>query len=100
MSSNERIIVQVDPDLKEFIPEFLQNRRDDVGTLRDALERLDWETIRRIGHRLRGSGGGYGFDAITDIGAKLESAAKQADPPPVRALIDDLAAYLERVVVA
>ena len=100
MSSNERIIVQVDPDLKEFIPEFLQNRRDDVTALREALERQDWDTIRRIGHRLRGSGGGYGFDAITDIGATLETAAKQPDASLIRTLIDDLATYLERVIVA
>ena len=99
MSSNERIIVQVDPDLKEFIPEFLKNRRDDVAGLRDAVARAEWETVRRIGHRLRGSGGGYGFDPITDLGAQLEAATEPPDAALVRTLIDDLATYLERVVV-
>ena len=95
----EPIVVQVDPDLKDLIPGFLRNRHDDVVTLRAALERSDWETLRRLGHRLRGSGGGYGFDPITDMGESLEAAAKRQDPAAIRKATDDLATYLERIVV-
>ncbi len=93
------IVVQVDPDLKELIPEFLRRRHDDVAALRNAIALADWASIRRLGHRLRGTGGGYGFDAITDLGHHLEDAARAEDAPAVRKWTDDLASHLDRVVV-
>jgi len=33
------IVVRVDPDLHELVPDFLRNRHDDVRVLRDAPRR-------------------------------------------------------------
>lgn len=49
---------------------------------------------------MRGSGAGYGFEAITDIGRSLEEAARARDADAVRKRAAELAAYLERVQVA
>ena len=96
---SDPIVVRVDPDLHELVPDFLRNRRDDVRVLRDALAAADWETIRRLGHRMTGSGGGYGFDAISELGQRLETAARAHDECDARQSTDALAEYLERVVV-
>ncbi len=92
-----RIPVRVDRELTDVIPEFLENRRQDVASLREALGREDFETIRRLGHRMRGSGAGYGFEAITQIGEGLERAGRDRAPHDVRRWVHELAAYLERV---
>ena len=34
----EPIVVKIDPDLEDLIPGFLDNRRADVGKLRDLLK--------------------------------------------------------------
>ena len=68
--------VYADSDLMEIIPDFLDNRRDDVTTIDGAVGESDFETIRVLGHDMKGSGGGYGFDGITDIGHALEQAAR------------------------
>ena len=94
-----RILVRVDPDLADLIPGFLDNRRKDISAMRAALAQNDYETIRTLGHSMKGAGGGYGFDAITDIGAALEQAAKDRNPEAVRRGVSDLAAYLDRVEV-
>lgn len=96
---SERIVVHVDPDLEDLIPGFLANRRADVDGLQAALARGDFEAIRITGHSMKGAGGGYGFDAITDIGARIEQAALARDADAVRAGIEDLADYLVRVEV-
>src|SRR5688572_827132 len=93
------IVVRVDPDLHELVPDFLRNRRDDVKVLRDALAAADWETIRRLGHRMTGSGGGYGFDAVSELGQRLETAGRAHDERDARQSTDALAEYLARVVV-
>ena len=94
-----KIIVNVDEEIEDLIPGFLENRRKDVNTLQEALTHGDYETIRTLGHAMKGAGGGYGFDAITDIGSSLEIAAKQNNTEEIRKGIDELTDYLERVEV-
>ncbi len=93
----DRILVRVDPELEADIPAFLEGRRQDVASLREALEHGDFETIRRLGHRMRGSGSGYGFEAITQIGEGLERAGRNRTPDEVPRWLAELADYLERV---
>ena len=78
---------------------FLVNRRADVQKLEDALQSADYEGVRILGHNMKGVGGGYGFDAITDIGMSLEQAAKEKDAREIRKQAEALSNYLERVEV-
>jgi hypothetical protein len=97
--SDERIVVRADPDIADLIPGFLENRRRDVDKMREALTQGEYETIRVLGHSMKGAGGGYGFDAITEIGGALERAAKDRNPEGIRQGLRDLAGYLDRVEV-
>jgi len=95
----EKIIVHVDAELEDLIPGFLENRQEDIRSIREALEKDNYETIRTLGHSMKGSGGGYGFDAITDIGRSLENAAKDKNSEEIRRWLGELLRYLERVEV-
>ena len=97
--SHEKIKVLVDPELQDLIPGFLQNRRLDVSRLQDATETDDFETIRTLGHRMRGAGGGYGFAMISELGYAIEAAAKDKDLLEIRRRVDELERYLDRVEV-
>ena len=94
-----RIPIQVDPDLADLIPGFLDNRRNDVVRLQALLRQGDFVEIRRIGHSMKGAGGGYGFDAITDLGAEIERAALRADAAAIERLATALDDYLVRIDV-
>jgi HPt (histidine-containing phosphotransfer) domain-containing protein len=95
----EKIVVTVDSDLEDLIPGFLENRRKDVKSLRDALAVNKPETLRSIGHSLKGVGGGYGFTGLSEIGAAIESKAKAGTTDGISELIDKMADYLERVEI-
>jgi HPt (histidine-containing phosphotransfer) domain-containing protein len=95
----EKIVVQVDADLEDLIPGYLQNRRQDAEAILQALEKQDFETIRVLGHTMKGTGGGYGFDAITEIGRALEEAAKIRDTQAINRGVSTLLDYLEAVEV-
>ena len=92
-------IVYIDSDLWEIVPGFLDNRRDDITTIDGAVGAGDFETIRVLGHDMKGSGGGYGFDGITDIGRSLVQAATDQDQSEIRKLVQELVDYVERVEV-
>ncbi len=95
----ESNVVRVDPDIADLIPRYLDNRRQDIGDLRAAVTARDLATIRSIAHQLRGSGGGYGLDAISDFGNKLGEAARAADLASVSVWIDELERYVTQVEV-
>ncbi|WP_447980740.1 Hpt domain-containing protein [Candidatus Nitrospira bockiana] len=95
----DRIRVVIDPDLKDLIPGFLENRRNDVRRLQAAVAEHDFETIRTLGHRMRGDGAGYGFAAISDIGSSMEEAAMSKNLEVIMRDIEGLTAYLDRIEV-
>lgn len=90
--------VRVAAELRDLIPRFLANRRLEVEQLRGAIARGDREAARRIGHGLRGVGGGYGFDEISRIGGEIERSAR-AGGARLAALADELANYIEEVEI-
>jgi HPt (histidine-containing phosphotransfer) domain-containing protein len=96
---NGKILVKADPDVADLIPDFLNNRRKDITVMLDALKRGDFETIRVLAHSMKGSGGGYGFDAITEVGRDLEQAAKSKNTEEIGKHISALSSYLDRVEV-
>jgi HPt (histidine-containing phosphotransfer) domain-containing protein len=96
-TQKKRIIVYVDSDLEELIPGFLENRHNDIASILNALKEQDYETIRLLGHSMKGSGVGYGFDVISDIGRSLEQAAKDRDMDDIKHQLGLLSKYLESI---
>ncbi len=100
VQEQEGVVVHVDPDLRDLVPGYLENRQKDIRSIQSALEQGDYETIRFLGHSMKGSGGGYGFDTISEIGQFLEAAAKKEDGPEIEKWLRKLSTYLERVQIA
>lgn len=95
----EKIVVKVDPDLEDIIPGFLKNRLGDIDKIHAALGQKDFETIRILGHTMKGTGGGYGFDMITDIGRSIEEAAKENNTQSIQRSADELTTYLGQIEI-
>ena len=98
-SRKDTILVRANPKFADLIPVFLHNCRQNVIAMLDALDRGDFETVGILGHGMRGAGGSYGFQAITDIGAALEQAAESADTDASRKWVGELSGYLDRVEI-
>lgn len=91
---------RADRRLAERVPAYLQNCRQNVIAMRDALDRSDFGAVTIVGHNLRGSGGGFGFAAITDLGASIELASEGEDAGEVRTLLTDLSSHLDHAEAA
>jgi HPt (histidine-containing phosphotransfer) domain-containing protein len=96
---SERMIAEVDEDLSDLIPGFLTHKREDLQTINGALRKNQFEVVGHLAHRMKGEGAGYGFDPISELGKKLEDAARGRDAAACARWTAELANYLEHVEV-
>jgi CheY-like chemotaxis protein len=96
---DDDIVLLEDPDTAPLVPAFLENRREDVVAMRSLLEQGAYGGIESIGHKMKGTGRSYGFEAISRIGSDIESAAHQQDAATVERLLANLEQYLSRVKI-
>ncbi|MBF0319641.1 MAG: Hpt domain-containing protein [Nitrospirae bacterium] len=94
-----KIFITIETDLAGLIPGYLANRRKDIESMNAALDSGDFEAIRKTGHQLKGSGGGYGFDFISDTGKAIELAAKDNNPEEIIRHIAALGDYIDRLEI-
>jgi len=94
-----KIKICVDIDLKEIVPLFLENRQQDIRLLESALDAQDLDTIRRLGHTMKGAGASYGFPAISDMGRAIEAAAISGALPAIVKKKEELAQFLAQVEI-
>ena len=74
-SSRERGLlddVPVSSEIPELRSLYLDYLRGEIDTLRSLFVRKDLEGIRELGHRLKGSGGSYGFHQISELGETIQ----------------------------
>jgi len=92
-----KTVVRIDRDLEDLIPGYLRKRLADVRSIREAVGNNDLEAIRILGHTMKGSGGGYGFDRITEIGHQLEEAARTSNKDVIITQTAELERFLTTV---
>lgn len=99
MDNGPGITVEIDADLKPVVPEFLKKRQSECALIEALLAADQLDEIRSIAHRMKGSGGSYGFDEISEIGEAIETAVHTGDAQGIRAAVARLEAYLAGVKV-
>ncbi len=92
-------VIKVDADLADIIPDYLRNRRDELALLAGLIAAGDFDALRRIGHKMRGSGGGYGLDQLTELGERMETSAGAGDKAALTAQAAELKEFLDCVEI-
>ncbi|MBX7059410.1 MAG: Hpt domain-containing protein [Leptospirales bacterium] len=77
----------------------MRNTRSAIEQILERCAAQAFEDVQRLGHNLKGSGGGYGFPEITSFGQKIEAAAKARDQAALKQHAAALGQYLDRVVI-
>jgi len=95
----EKIIIYADPDIADEIPWYLGQVKEYTEAIEKAVGNADFESIEDAGHRMKGSGQTFGFDAISEMGKSLEQAAKEKDLDEIGKKVKELSKYIEVVEV-
>jgi CheY-like chemotaxis protein len=88
----------IDPAIQELVPNFLANRKRDIGLGRNALASGNFSELRRIGHNLKGTGPTYGFPTLGALGARIEKEAKEGNAELLAQSINELESLLSELV--
>ncbi len=87
-----------DPEMKEALAEFVTGLPQYVAQLIAHLQLQQLAELRDAAHTLKGAGGGYGFQAITDAAATLEASLRTAaDLATIKAGVDGLTHLIRSV---
>ena len=93
----ERVLIKVDADLVDLIPNYLKNLHANLEEIKEHFYNGDLSACQRLGHNLKGSGGSYGFDFISEMGAAIEADAKSGRGLNVIQHVSSLGDYLNRL---
>lgn len=61
-----------DGDLRDIIEEFVAGLDVRIHEIQQAHDRLDWEQLTTLAHRLKGAAGSYGYPDISRLCAEME----------------------------
>lgn len=96
MPESQTVFVD-DPAMAKLLERYVARRWEDLERGKQALIAMDVGTLARIGHNMRGSGTAFGIDAISSLGAALESAAEDRNRFAIRDVLANLEALLVRI---
>ncbi len=91
--------VEVDLDLQDLIPQFLQNRKNDLATLRDLIDKGNMESLAQLAHKIKGAAAGYGFVELSQFASQIEVAAKKNDLAPLSNLVTSMQKHFDNIEV-
>jgi HPt (histidine-containing phosphotransfer) domain-containing protein len=90
----EEIIVS--ESMAHLFPAYLARVAEMAVEIEKHIREGDLGSVFIIGHNLKGTGGTYGFDALSRLGGQIELAAQAGDTLQIKALADYLIVWLNR----
>ena len=74
---------------------YINHTSKELVSIMDNLESNSFDSLRTFGHNIKGSGGMYGFNEVTEIGAVIEAAAKDEDMALIKSNLKNLDLFLK-----
>jgi len=89
----------VTEDMIELRSLYVGYLRNEIDSFKSLLASKDLDQIRELGHRLKGSGGTYGFPQISELGETIQYLEDNVDWKDVEGLLLQLVELYDRIQV-
>ncbi|MGE5084681.1 MAG: Hpt domain-containing protein [Bacillota bacterium] len=91
--------VEIDSDLKDLIPQFIENRKKDIDSLQSLVATHDLTAIAALAHKIKGAAAGYGFSDLSSIAAEIEKEAKNNNDASLQKLAQNMRTHFENIEI-
>ncbi len=86
-----------DEDFAELIEFYVSTINDKKEEIRTLFQSGNLQELKSKAHQMKGSAGGYGFSALSELGAELEQACGSEDVVIVAEKVAVILDYLDRI---
>jgi HPt (histidine-containing phosphotransfer) domain-containing protein len=93
------ILYKINQELKEIVPPFIKTREDDIELLNNFFAEKNFEELKSIGHKIKGTSGSYEFMELSSLGEKIEQAASTKDIKALEELILEYEKHVKQIEV-
>lgn len=66
------MMISIDPVIRPLIPMFLEQTLLRIHSMDEALQKMEFATIKKVAHTMKGSSSSYGFAQMADIARAIE----------------------------
>ncbi len=84
-------------ELKPLTAGYLERRDQDIQQLLVFAKNDDFASVGQLAHKLKGNGGSYGFEKISELGEKLGQASKDKNTAAILRLTADLSTEVSSI---
>ena len=84
-----------DDEWAEMQEMYINHTFKELNSIKENISSITFDSLRTFGHNIKGSGGMYGFSEITEMGATIESAAKDENMDQIKSTLGKLETFLE-----
>ena len=84
-----------DEEWAEMQEIYINHTSKELDKIKNQLNLASLDSIRTFGHNIKGSGGMYGFNEVTELGLLIETAAKEGDLDSIKSNLEVLEDFLQ-----
>jgi regulator of sigma D len=92
-------IQSLHPNIIDFVPRYIANRKADYLLLLDAIKNSDHEAIRDYCHKVVGTARSYHFFQLEEITKRLQEFSREKDMEAIKKLMPVYDAYIKNLFV-
>jgi len=87
-----------DPDLVDLIEDFTSELENEINAMKESFDQGNYDKLRSLAHQIKGAGGSYGYQLLTDVSKVLEKAATVNDTETCMITLKKLTTICQAIV--
>jgi CheY-like chemotaxis protein len=92
-------LVRTSRDMEPRMDAFMKAARNFCKLVSESLLKDDMKPILKQSHNMKGAGGSYGFDRLSEIAREIEAAATRGDKLAIAEQLSFFEEYIDRVKI-
>jgi signal transduction histidine kinase/DNA-binding response OmpR family regulator len=84
-------------EFEQLIQNYRLSFKDKLADIQSAIEQQDWEKIKSLMHKLKGSAGSYGFQQLSDFAILVEEHIDAGKPQEAKEYVATIQANMQQL---
>lgn len=90
-------LLEEDPGAIDLIKRFVNNFAEFIKNIEQSIQKYDWDNLSDILHQLKGTGGNFGYPAISELAEEMELYTIKQNETELNRLLSKLKSVYKEV---